>query len=517
MIIRKPYAFLIKNFKKIHIALLILGLFVGYKLFDVTNFVNEFMKYGTYDLYANPVSNYISFSLMISLLLISGLSGALILLLMHKKKPWKAYLIPCIEYLILFFVLIIINGFFDNYTKYVETTDLRFSRDLLVIFMLGQVPALYVFIMRAFGLDVKKFNFNSDAEFLELSEEDREEIEISFDIDKNTFKRGWKRLLRNLNYFYLEHKLVCTLVVVILIGVLGYNGYQHIFVTNKSYKEGEFYNINGMSIVVNNTYYSQYDYKGDVISKKNNFVIVELTVTNHGAPTKINLNYFHLKNSTEDYTTTKNIYATEFQDLGVTYKDVKEIKRDESIKFIVIYKVDKKLNPRNFVLYYQETGKNSLLRKYKLKVVNLDKKTEEKVYSVGEALPIDIFEFKDDVTFDHYEISDKFDYRSFKCTRESCVTAVYNMAAPEGYKIVKIPFVSNTVESKNMIDFVSKYGIIIYKDRDGYDREIEFKNPISNKYYGKVIYLLIPDDYDEKNGFSILFNVRGSKYTYKMS
>ena len=85
MIIRKPYAFLIKNFKKIHIALLILGLFVGYKLFDVTSFVNEFMKYGTYDLYANPISNYISFSLMISLLLISGLSAALIFLLMHYK------------------------------------------------------------------------------------------------------------------------------------------------------------------------------------------------------------------------------------------------------------------------------------------------------------------------------------------------------------------------------------------------------------------------------------------------
>ena len=61
MIIRKPYAFLIKNFKKIHIALLILGIYVGYKLLDVITFVNEFMKFGTYDLYANPVSNYISF------------------------------------------------------------------------------------------------------------------------------------------------------------------------------------------------------------------------------------------------------------------------------------------------------------------------------------------------------------------------------------------------------------------------------------------------------------------------
>jgi hypothetical protein len=32
-----------------------------------------------------------------------------------------------------------------------------------------------------------------------------------------------------------------------------------------------------------------------------------------------------------------------------------------------------------------------------------------------------------------------------------------------------------------------------------------------------VIYLLIPDDFDETNGFSIEFNVRGNKYIYKMS
>lgn len=517
MIIRKPYAFLIKNFKKIHIALLILSIFVGYKLFDVTSFVNEFMKYGTYDLYADPVSNYISFSLMISLLLISGFSAALIFLLMHKNKPWKAYLIPFIEYLVLFFVLLIINSFFGNYTKYVETTDLRFSRDLLMIFMIGQVPAIYVFIMRAFGLDVKKFNFNSDAEFLELSEEDREEIEISFDIDKNTIKRNWKKFLRYLNYFYLEHKIICTLLVIILVGVCGFNTYKYFFITNRSYAEGQFYNVNGLSIVVNNTYYSQFDYKGDVISTKNNFVVVELTVTNNSAPTTLNMNYFHLKNSSADYTTTNNLYSTEFQDLGVTYKNVKELARGESINFIIVYKVDKKLNSNNFVLYYQETKNSNILRKYKLKVKNLDKNLEEKEYSIGDSLPINIYSLTDEITFDYYSLAKEFDYRSFKCTRENCVTALFNMTAPEGYNIVKIPFASTTAEAKNMIDFVSKYGIINYKDKDGYDRQIEFKNPIGNKYYGKVLYLLIPDDYDEENGFNIEFNVRGNIHKYNMS
>lgn len=517
MIIRKPYAFLIKNFKKIHIALLILSLYVGYKLFDVTSFVNEFMKFGTYDLYADPVSNYISFSLMVSLLLISAFSGALILLLMHKNKPWKAYLIPLIEYLILFFVLLIINGFFDNYTKYVEITDLRFSRDLLVIFMLGQMPALYVFVMRSFGLDVQKFNFNSDAEFLELSEEDREEIEISLDVDKNTIKRNIKKFIRYSKYFYLEHKMICILVAVIAVVYLGNTTYNFIFVTNKSYKEGQLYNIDGLSIVVNNSYYSQNDYKGDIISKSNGFVIVDLTVKNFGAPQKINMNYFHLRNSSEDYITTNDVYATEFQDLGVTYKNVKQLGRDESINFIIVYKVDKKLNPNNFVLYYQETNNSNILRRLKLNVKNLDKKLVEEEYKLGDVLEIDIFNMKDEVIFDRFTIGDSFNYRSFKSIREKRITALFNVTAPEGYKIIKIPFVSKNVESKNMIDFVSKYGIIIYKDRDGYDREIEFEDPIDKRYYGKLIYIQVPDDIDTEKGFAIRFNVRGNKYTYNLS
>ena len=283
------------------------------------------------------------------------------------------------------------------------------------------------------------------------------------------------------------------------------------------YKEGEFYNINGLSIVVNNTYYSQYDYNGEVVSNKNNFVIVDLTVTNLDAPQTLNLNYFHLKNGTADYVTTNNLYSTEFQDLGVTYKDVKELKREESISFIIIYKVDKKLNPNNFVLYYQETHNKNILRKYKLKVKNLDKNIEEKSYSTGESLPINIFGIKDEIIFDHYFLNNEFTYRTFKCGRQKCDTVENNMVAPEGYNIIKIPFASTTVESKNMIDFVSKYGIIIYKDRDGYDREIEFESPISNRYYGKVLYLLIPDDFDEEKDFSIEFNVRGNKYLYNFT
>ena len=112
MIIRKPYAFLIKNFKKIHIVLLLLSFYIASKLMDVLKFVGIFMKEGTYDTYANPVTDHISFGLNLSILIVIGFSIALILLLKHKNKPWKAYLIPLIEYTVLFFMLMVIKGFY---------------------------------------------------------------------------------------------------------------------------------------------------------------------------------------------------------------------------------------------------------------------------------------------------------------------------------------------------------------------------------------------------------------------
>ena len=177
MIIRKPYAFLIKNFKKIHILMLILSLFVAYKIFDVSSFVQEFMRLGTYDLYADPIGIHITFFLQLAIVLLVVGSGSLILLLRHKEKPWKAYLIPFIEYILLFFVLGMIKSFFSSYSDDVATTDLRMSRDLLMLFLFGQLPAIGIFVMRTFGLDIKKFNFNMDEEFLELSEADREEFD----------------------------------------------------------------------------------------------------------------------------------------------------------------------------------------------------------------------------------------------------------------------------------------------------------------------------------------------------
>ena len=516
MIIRKPYAFLIKNFRKIHIFLLILSFYVAYKLLDISKFINEFMRLGTYDLYADPVSKHITGLLSFSVLLIVFGGIALLFLLRHKGKPWKIYLVPIIEYFLLFLILNVIKSFFANFSDDVEVTDLRFARDMLLFFMIGQLPAIGIFIMRVFGLDIKKFNFNSDQEFLELSDEDREEVEISLSFDFNTIKRLYKKLIRNIGYFYKEHKIICRVAIGIIAVILLKNAYTFIFVTNRTYKAGQLYNANGYTIRVGNSYYTDKDYKGEVISDKSSFVIVEMYVKNNSAPRNLKIDNFHLRNRKEDYVSSHKTYADEFYDLGKTYESVKELKRDEELSFIIVYKVEKKLPKNGFVMYYQELGGDNKLRKIKLNVKDISKVNDSGTVQFGDTIDININGVEDSISIDRFDFIDSFLYKVSKCSSSGCEYDDKDYFVSEGYKVLKISFGSLVYESKDMKKFISKYGKIVYTDEEDNEREYEIKYAINSEYYGKYLYLLVPEDVANAKTINLLLLLRNNKYVYKL-
>lgn len=510
MIIRKPYAFLIKNFRKIHIALLLISLFIAYKLFDVTKFINDFMSLGTYDLYADPISKHISPLLRIGILFAVVGSVAILILLRRKKKPWKLYLIPIIEYLALFFVLGIIRSFFNNFSDDVATTDLRFSRDLLYIFVAAQLPTIWVFVMRTLGLDGKKFSFNTDEEFLELSEEDRAEVEISFDVDKNTFIRTYKKFIRNAGYFYQEHKRLCNTIGVIVGIIFLFNIGSLIFVTNKSYSQGQQYDVNGLSIVVNKAYMTDKDYHGEIISKKSKFVVVDVSITNNSASRTIYTDYFHVKSGTKDFKPTDSTYASEFVDLGKVMSSVTKVRNQETINFILIYKVDKNVSKNSCVLYYQEKG--GKLRKIKLNVKDLSKIIELPTIEYGEEINIEIKGKEDTIAFEEAEFKETVKYNYLNCSSQKCKNHTDETKPMNGYKILEISFSSEEYESKNMIDFLNKYGKIIYKDSEGEERELEFENAVGREYLGKVLFIKVPNDFETSTDARFVFVVRNKKY-----
>ena len=147
MIIRKPYAFLIKNFRKIHIFMFLLCAFIYYKTITLSSFINEFMDLFSYDSYNEPISKYTGFVSILALILLIASSVALIILLKHKDKPWKTYLLPAIEYTALFLTFIFTAGYFNSYTGSSETTTIRAIRD--VIFILT-IPQYATFILLGF-------------------------------------------------------------------------------------------------------------------------------------------------------------------------------------------------------------------------------------------------------------------------------------------------------------------------------------------------------------------------------
>lgn len=516
MIIRKPYAFLIRHFKKIHIFLLLLCAYIYYKTLQLSSFINEFMELGTYDSYLEPITKYIPGLVIISIILVIVLTAALILLLRHKGKPWKLYLLPIVEYAIMIVVFSMTKSFFNTYTGTTETTNIRMIHDLLFITNILQYPVFLLWLMRVFGVDLNKFNFQSDEEYLELESADREELEININIDKHSFKRTWKRLLRNMNYVYQEHKFICFGIIMICMVFLVFNGYRYFFVTNKTYKEGQELVANNFTIKINKSYYTDKDYTGNKISDKSSFVVVDLNIKNNIEPREVNLSQFHVMNGISNSTTTYEVYGTEFQDFGKTYEKL-ELKRDEEQNLILVFKVDKDLKPDKFVLYYQEFVEGlGMLRKIKVNIQNVSEIKTEKAKNLGEDLNFTLQGKKETISLDSYSISDMINYTHRTCSVNGCSNATEIYTAQTGYRVLSISFASGDFEGEDMIDFSTKYGKIKYIDSKGKTKVVEVKNTLTRDYYGKYLYLKVPEDMEDATSINMEYIVRNKKYVYKL-
>ena len=516
MIIRKPYAFLIKNFKKIHITLLVFALYIYFKSTQTYSFVREFISLNSYDIYNEPISKYVNiFGYLLLIILILG-SSSLMLLLRKKEKPWKLYLLPTMQYSLILLAFVFIRGYFNNYTGVESTAPLRAWRDLLLVSQFAELGVIVIYLIRVFGIDLNKFNFKFDEEYLELEQSDKEELEININIDKSAFKRTFKRLIRNLNYIYQEHKLLCNIIIVIIVLLLGKNTYSYI-TSHKSFKEGDTFTVNGYTIKINNSYYTDKSYNGTIISKKSSFVVVDLSVTNNANITRtVNFNKYHVINGVRNYTPTEKTYETEFKDLGNSYDSV-SLGSGKTKRLLLIFKVDNKLKKNRFVLYYQElNGSYRNLRKIKLKIKDLSEiKVKEKL-NLNETLQLNVLEEEENIIFEYYQIESNVNYSYKNCTTINCTNTTRLYQSPSGYKVLIIAFGSDTFEGNDMSEFVSDYGKIVYKDNENKKKTIDVVNAIDKGYYGKYIYLKVPEEIEVADEISFEFTIRNNKYIYKI-
>lgn len=517
MIIRKPYAFLIKHFRKIHIALLILSVFIFYINITLRDFVRQFMEFQTYDQISDPISKYINIWLVLDLFLLFFLFGVLLFLLRYKKKPWKLYILPIGTYLLFGLTCIFTYNFFTGYTGNMsDTTNIRALRDLLFITYFLNYPVFVFLLVRIIGLDLSKFSFQNDKEYLDLSSEDREEIEINFEFDKHSIKRSIKRLFRNLTYVYKEHKFKISFSLFIGLLFISFLIYRNIFIINKVYKQGQDFQSNNFLINISNAYITDKDYTGNVIDHNNKFLILEVNIKNLiNDDREVDFNKFHIKNGVDSYTYTSDNYATDFEDFD-NIVDNFTLRSGQTSKFTLIYKVSKDLENDKFVLYYQEINGFNMtqLRKIKIKVKDVSKIIKQKEKKMNENISFGLLDDDYDFTLRDYVFGDNASYYKNVCTFDECKVSELNVNSIPGKKIMKISFSSDYSDGKELIDILSKYGKIVYKDSKGSNRKIAVENPIETNYYGKYLYTYVPDELVSSESIKINITIRNKKYVY---
>ena len=105
MIFRKPYKFLIKHFRLIHLLVCALSAYLIYKNHLIIGFFSDYVNSGTTTYYTNVAAKYVSFFMYLAVILILALQLFVYLLMKNKKKPRKYYIMSIIYYVIAFFVL----------------------------------------------------------------------------------------------------------------------------------------------------------------------------------------------------------------------------------------------------------------------------------------------------------------------------------------------------------------------------------------------------------------------------
>ncbi len=277
MILRKPYALFIKSFKMLH---LLLAIAMGYLLYRTTlvfNFFGEAMQRPEYDLTRTLNIALFDFYFYLIPALVIVVTGLIMAVLVYKQKPFKFYVFALLAYIAILAFNFYLSGYLlEMETRTMSAQSLSLMRDFVLICWLLQFVVTVKYFITGIGFDIKQFDFSHDLEDMAIEEVDREEFEVSFQLDFHAMKRKLKNRWREFKYFYYENKFLVTtgLVLVFLLG-----GYM-IFVTITdrvvSLREGDQIVANDVLLQVNESFLTREDYRGNKMLEDDYLLVLDV-------------------------------------------------------------------------------------------------------------------------------------------------------------------------------------------------------------------------------------------------
>lgn len=516
MVLKKPYAFLIKNFKKIHFLLLVVLIFLAFKTSNLLNFYNDFI--GNL-ISSTDASNYITFYMYLSIILILGICFVIFLLMKQKDKPKTLYIIMIGLYLVVLVVFFITSGNLRTLeTEVLDQKTIRLYRDIIRILFALQCISIIPIVIRTMGFDIKKFEFAKDLNELNIEVTDNEEFELLVGVDTDKIKRKGRRKLRELGYYYQENKIFILIIAFFLIVVIGVYLFLNIKIYNKTYLENEPFSSYNFLLNVENSYLTIKNYEQEDVSFNDTaYVIVKLNVvSNLEGEYTLNINDFILVVNNETFLPTKKYYEY-FKDIGIGYKSQK-IDSATTKTYLLVYTIDEDYVDKDMILRYElgyeDNGVSN--RIINLNPVNLDKTSLVGSYNINEELNFSDSMLKSSkISISSYSIKTQFTY-----TYSSCITTnnCYDnnvIVESANKKVLNIVFTSsydnlNILINNNIL--FNDYITLKYVS-SGIEYESNYTNITPNSYSDGV-FLSVEENTLLASKIWLEFNIRSKRYIY---
>ncbi len=530
MVLRKPYAFLIKHFKLIHLLLCIPIIYLLIRTGAITSFFSDYVKSNYYTNLTNIAANYINYFMYFAILVILLLVLAIYFLMRQKKKNSKFYLFLMIYYLGLFILLTVCHGVMGKMeTSEITAQVIRSYRDISYMVYVFQFYFLAICALRGIGFNIKKFNFDEDAKELEIDDYDNEEFELEIGKNAYLYKRKIRRFIREFKYYVLENKVVFIIMVSIFTVIFGTLLYLNFNVYNKKYHQTQKINHNGLTVTVMDSVLTNMDQGGNIITKDKIYLAVAVKIKN----TKNIDNVFDYDNFQANVKS-QMIHATldkstDFPDLGLTFSRDTIIPANSENTYVLTYEIDDNLKNDTITLKILDSldiAIGSVTSNYKTVKLKYDK-----VFATEEVKTIDfgkILELSNTrlnmvkIKLNKATITNSYEYSYRNCAYTICQNLKNQIVTQNNQNTLlvlnrdfEIDTYTNYYKArKGTKSFVSDFLKLEYQTNET-TKKIAFLNR-SNDNTNNVWIFEVPKEIQNAKNIYLIVNLRGKIYKMKV-
>ncbi len=533
MVIKKPYAFLIKHFRLIHGLLFAMLLYLLTRNIDIYSFFNSYAVSHAYINIANLADSYVNALMYIITILVIFVTFVIFFILSMKDKGNRLYLAGILYYIVLLIFYIYIKTVFvglqNNQVLDIET--IRALRDVSLIVLLPQIPFIFIIFGRTLGFNLKQFEFKKDLEELEIDTSDNEEVELTLGNDTYKIARFFRKFLRLSKYFVLENRLFVIASTSLVILVISVVIYSKVNVYQQSYSENEQIQAHSLFFSVNESYKTTSDLNNIVIRKGKHYVLVNTNITNKYASSyNVNRDTFKLQTGEELLLPIFSL-SDKFYDIGEVFSPF-EIKAGESKDCIVVFEVDDQYDAKDYLFKiknftFNENVPTNTYKDIIVKPIDLNVAIDKGTFKMPNTINLSDSLLKNSsILIESIDIADKFKEKFKYTINNQEKEAIYSIIPSETNKgsmiIVRIKSKVTLDESayvskliKSPVDLYNMYGIIRYRYQGEYytAKLSKLKVDFESETYS---YLEIPKEIENANRIDFILLIRGTKYTINL-